>query len=447
MTRRKHRINWNPTRMHGRKHHRINIVDYLRSDSATLVADCKLFCRNMISASGSANGAFFEQRAREFLEGLILTCVRIHGQLEIRHILDAMYLIHKGGEEWLDFAFEMQEAGYPISARIEEEIANARNDSSGGYQGILGELFKAFACYSDPLLLDAVSPPYDFSYEQTTDPDIRYVISLMVQPGHVGPWNPALKGHFVAAKIYKSRAPLAPRQTWLLDEMAVLANGDSKGFALAADLYTVDAGMGIRPVGVIQSSKQLDTLIPNGESIITASAPVRCYFAVRDEKTATTLSNMLGMQTLVYDDEKEQARSRHAADQAMKRMLDGADSFGAMMDYAHHSEMAGMRSKMRRQLRTPAEILHMAPGKQIIFADGLCHPIEADRKIYYEQRFMAGKFHPNPYYPPLDKVRVKTRFGHAWKRVIREPVQPEHAGLPQFADGMWTYIEPLKWWE
>lgn len=447
MTRRKHRIYWNPTGMHQLPRHRINPVDFLRYDSPTLVSDCKVFCRNMVGASGSANAAYFEQRARgEFLEGLVLTCVRKHGTLQIPHLVHAINLIPKGGDEWLEFAFEMQESGFPISARIEEEIANARHDSSGGYQGILGELFKSFSCFSDPLLLESVSPPFDFSYAQTTEAERRYVISLLVRPEHTGPWSAAIKAHFVAAKIYKSRAPQAPRQTWLLDEIATLASGDSKGFPLAVDLFSVDAGMGIRPVAVTQTSKQLDALAPSGETIVTASAAVRNSFAVRDLNTATTLSNMLGTQTLIFDDEKEQARSRHAAHQALHRMLAGEDSMAAIVDYAHHSEMAAMSSKQQRLLMTPAEILMMAPDKQVIFADGLRHPIFADRKPYYEQRFMAGRFHPNPFYPPTDKVRVKTRFGHAWLRVIREPVNPAVAQLPQYADGMWSRIEQPKWW-
>ena len=92
-------------------------------------------------------------------------------------------------------------------------------------------------------------------------------------------------------------------------------------------------------------------------------------------------------------------------------------------------------------LRTPSEILNMPPDKQFIFCDGLQNPIYADRKPYYDQAFMAGRYHPNPYHPPLDKVRVKTLFGAAWKRVIREPVPQAFAHYPQYRDGVWSRIE------
>ena len=41
-----------------------------------------------------------------------------------------------------------------IAERVEEEIAAARQDSSGGFKGVLGEITRAFACLSDPVLLD-----------------------------------------------------------------------------------------------------------------------------------------------------------------------------------------------------------------------------------------------------------------------------------------------------
>lgn len=366
--------------------------------------------------------------------------------LTLPDLYQSINLIPRGGDAWNEFAFEMHECGFPLSARVEEEIQNARTDSSGGYQGILGELFKAFSCLSDPILLDSVSPPYDFSYAQMTDRKIRWRVGQLIRPEHVGPWGLVIKSHFLAARIYKSRAPEAPRQTWVLDECATLASGNSKGFPIVPQLFSVDAGLGIRPICVVQTGKQLDALGPNAQTIITASAAVQCRFAVRDLVSATDLSNRIGVQTLVWEDEKEQGRARHAADKALHRMMDGNDTFGAIIDFEHHSREATMQSKQMRLLRTPAEILTMADDKQIIFADRLPHPVEADRKPYYEQRFVQG-FHPNPYYPPQDRVRVKTRFGHAWLQVHREPVPAEFAHLPQWSDGFWYRIEPRRWWQ
>ena len=111
---------------------------------------------------------------------------------------------------------------------------------------------------------------------------------------------------------------------------------------------------------------------------------------------------------------------------------------------SHHDEMANHRSQQQRWLRTMDEIIGTPGNKQYIFADGLAHPIYADRAPYFDQRSMAGRFHPNPFHPPNDRVRIKKRFGHEWRRVIREHVPARYAQLPQFADGYWSYIEGFK---
>lgn len=428
-------IYWNPASLHGLPRHRINPVDYLRADSRTLVSDTKVLAENMIASSGSANSDFFEGRAREFLEAIVLTLVRLKGVLTLPDLYHALNLIPGGGDAWLDFAFEMAESGFPISKRIEEEIASSRDDSTGGFRGILGELFKAFACLSDPTLLESVSPPFDFSMSQLCESDQAYQFYMMPPAEFVGAWGPVIKALFVAGMIYKARAPSAPQQTWILDECAQLG-----AFPLAVKLFTYGAGIGIRPYAVFQSANQMKALGPDAETIITSSAALRITFAVRDLETATTTSRMLGAQTLDYHDPKQRAQSRHAQQQAVQALMNGGDPFAAAMNLAHHGHAAELPSKRQRLLRTPDEVLNTPPNKMYLFSDELLHPVYADRRAYIDQAFMAGRYHPNPYHPPVDRVRVKTWLGHAWRRVITEPVPLRFAHYPQYSNGYWSRI-------
>lgn len=432
---RKYGIYWNPARLHGLPQDRINPVDYLTIDSPSLVSDAKVLAENLIPLSGSANAAYFEGRAREFLEAIILTLARMNGVLTLPDLTRAVNLIPSANAAWLDFAFEMSESGFPLSARVEEEIAAARDNSSGGFSGIIGELFKAVAALSDPALMESVSPPYDFSLSQLCDSSRGYQLYLMPPAEFVEGWSPVIKALFVGAMIYKARAPSAPRQTWILDECAQLGN-----FPLVVKLFTYGAGIGIRPWAIFQSTHQMEALGKDAGNIIASSAALRSYFALRDIASAEAVSRMLGAQTLEYDDEAAQARSRHAKNQALNRLLGDDDPFGAGFEFAHHAHAESLRTKQHRLLRTPAELLVMPDDRQIIFADGISKPIWAGRRSYQEQRFMAGRYHPNPYHPPADRVRVKTLFGHEWRRVCREPVPPEFAHYPQYQDGTWSVI-------
>ncbi len=431
----KFNIYWNPLALHGLRRSRINPVDYLRRDSPTLVSDTKVFCENAIIVSGSGQALYFEGRARELLEAIVLTLVHVNGVLTLPDLYRVLNLLVMGGDSWLDFAFEMTECGFPVAERVEEEIAESRKDSSGGFKGILGELTRAVACLSDPVLLESVSPPYDFSLSQLTESDQAYNLYLMPPAEFVESWALVIKSIFVGAQIYKPRSPSAPRQTWMLDECGQLG-----AFPLVVKAFTKDAGAGIRPWAFFQSVKQMTALGPHADDIILSSAALQNWFGVRDEGTATLLSRMLGNETLRHADEQRQEAARQARMQAVQSILQGGDPFKAGIEMAYHARMGRVPNLTSRLLRTSDEILGLPDDRQIIFADGLSHAIWADRRAYYDQPAMAGRYHPNPHHPPQTHVRVMTRRGPVWRPVVTAPVPRALAHYPQYADGTWSYI-------
>ncbi len=426
---------WNPAGLHDLPQNRLNPVDYIHIDSPTLVSDTKVFVENAIPLSGSANALYFERRAQELAEAISLTLTELHGTLTLPDLYHTINLIAGGGEEWLNFAFEMSRSQFRMAQRVEEEIAASRDSSSNGFQGIMGELLKSFACLSDPILMASVSPPYDFSLAQLCESDQAYQFYMMPPAEFIDAWSPVIKSLFVGAMIYKSRKPQSPQQTWILDECAQLG-----AFPLAVKLFTYGAGIGIRPWAIFQSSKQMNKLGKDAENIITSSAALRSYFGVRDLETARTLSAMIGAETLEFQDAHKVAAANHAKQQALHAFMTGNDLIGAGLNYAHHKKQAEMPSKQHRLLRTPDELLNMPLTKQYIFTDSLSKVLYADRAPYYEQYFMAGRYHPNPYHPPPDKVRVKTRFGYEWRRVIQKAVPEAFKSYPQYQTKPYSVI-------
>lgn len=422
-------IYWNALRLHDLPHHRINPVDFLTADSPSLISDVKGLCLNLIPPSGSAQGIYFEGRAREVLEGVIVTLVHRHGVLLLKHLYDIINLIPGGGEKWLDFAYEMASGGYALSARVEEEIAASHESEAGGFKGILGEVFRAVSPLSDPVLMASVSPPFDFSFVDLCQDEQTYQVYLQVPAEVIDAWAPILKMFFVGAMVHKARSPSAPRQTWILDECAQLG-----GFPLIVKLFTYGAGIGIRPLAVYQSLDQLKATAPDAQSIIPASAACRIHFAIRDIGSATALAQMLGVQTLLYDDEQSQAAARHAKAQAVSSMMNGQDPMAAMLTYRHQQDNAHRQTKQQRQLRTADEVLATPDNRSYIFADGLAHPIYAERKAYWTQRGLH--YFPNPYHGPQDKVRVKAWIGTKWRKVVERPVEKRFAHYPQYATGL-----------
>ena len=432
---RKFCIYWNPRKVNGLPSHRINPLDYINVDNPNLISEIKTFIENAIPRSGAANSVYFEGRAHELVEGMTVTLVKRDGILTYPALYEAVNLLVRGGDKWLDFAFEMSESGFDIAERVEEEIAAAREDSSGGFKGILGEITRAFACLSDPVLLESVSPPYDFSFADLCRNSQTYNVYLMPDANFVETWSAVIKSMFVVAQIYKSRSPAAPRQTWVMDELGQLGK-----FPLAVKAFTRDAGTGIRPWGVFQAIKQMKELVPDGDSILPASAAVQTWFGVRDKNTASHLSQMIGYETLRYEDRHAVEAARQARMNMAQSVMRGGNPFQSAFDIAHKSRLAAIPKTVGRPVRTIDEVLGMPDDKMVMFADGLPNPLWADRKAYYDQPQMVGRFHPNPFFPPDTHVQVMTPRGPLWRSVITEPVPRQFAHYPQYQDGTWSYI-------
>lgn len=126
------------------------------------------------------------------------------------------------------------------------------------------------------------------------------------------------------------------------------------------------------------------------------AALLQSYFALRDIQSSRDISDMLGAQTLEFNDPLHQSRAKLARQQVFQSLMHGDDPFTAGMMLAQYKFEAGHRTKQRRPLQTPDEVMNANMGEQFIFTDDVAKPILANREPYYEQRFMAGRFHPNP---------------------------------------------------
>ncbi len=427
---------WNPLGLHNMPQSQINPVDYIHKNSRTLYSDVKVFTETMIPHSGAAQSEYFELRAREYLESIVLTLVEVSGALTLPDLYRVINLIPINNEEWLNFAFEMHASTIPLAVRVEEEIAASREDSTGGFRGILGELFKSFSALSDPILMASVSPPYDFSLGDLCSSDRFWQFYMMCPAEFIHAWAPVIKSMFVAAMVYKSRAPAAPRQTWILDECAQL-----KRFPLIMRMFTYGAGIGIRPWAVFQSTAQMNDIGRDAKNIITSSAGLQSYFALREIDSAKNVSDMLGSQTLEYDDPLKQGRAHLSRHGLFQSLMAGQDPIEAGMALRHFTYETQHRTKQRRMLQTPDEVMNAPSSTQFIFADEISKPIFASRAAYYDQKFMAGRYHPNPYHPPACKVRVKTRLGHRWRKIVKKPVPKRFADYPQYARGSWSKVK------
>jgi len=444
----RHGIYWSPVKMIGAPtQHRIATMDYIHADSPSLISDIQTFCQNWIPKSQGKNNVFFDGQAQLQLEAIIIGLVKRDGSVNLPALYEGVMLTGSGGEEFLErLGFYMHQCTeHAHVRRIEEKLAQLH--AQGGnetYDGIYGVMANSVACLSDPVLRESLTPypdgSYDFSFSDMIKDEHIYSLFICVPHENLQTWSPVIKSIFVAGRIWKSRNPFSKPQLWVLDECGNLGGE----FPLAVELFTIGAGIGIKPWAIFQSQKQIANLGANAEHILLSSAQTQQYFGVRDYETAQALSKRIGAETLHYEDQHAQARAKHSRLQALYGMLSGQDPIESLMRARHHAQLRETPQSQRRMVMNPDEIINMPSNEQLIFTDGIGAPIRCEKRNYYDQEFMAGTYLPNPYHPPNDMVKVKTRSGYEWLRVVTEPVPPFYAHLPQYKDGYWTRLAPMQ---
>lgn len=429
---------WNPYRMHDMPAHRVHFTSNLHKDNPYLESDIKTLCRNILPDSGSANSSYFEQRARAVLKAIIMTLIERDGVLHLSALFDAVQSMLIGDSEWGYFAWEMHHAMQKEIRAVEAEIQGSRKESGngGGIKGILGEVAKAIDWMSDEKVRASVSPPYDVTIDEMMASKTPFHFVMMPPGESLDNFVEAMRLINTSFYLAKARNPGGQPITMCIDEAAKFGKAP-----FIVDAFSIGAGLGIRPLAVYQSLAQMKATGPNAETIIPASAAVQLYFGIRELPTAQTLSQMLGKEQRYYNDTLRQFQARRAQQMAMDHIMRGGDMLATMHELGYQRRLATHQESMARDMMMPNEIMGMGDNEMLIFGDGLRYPIHGRRAPYYEQRFMARRYTPNPYHPPCDKVRVKAFFGHKWLPVRTEAVPARYAHLPQYAEGTWTHVE------
>lgn len=434
------RYTFNPFGLHGMPRHRINPLDILKPGDPRLYADCKAIAEALIPFAGGGNSFYFEQRARQWLETILRCSVLREGHVDFPMLYRIVNLIEGDPSGWADQLEYMLHAGDETARRTANEMLTKQQDTPKEFGAIMGTLYANLGWLDDPTLQASLTKP-DISLAALCDGAQPCSIFLIVPSEYLGLWSPLLRTIFAVTMRYKERRPQAPRVTMIVDEAGQLGH-----FEALLKSFTFGRGAGIRAWAVFQD---LGQIIRNyGASSLQSfigSAQVRQFFGVRDYQTAQLVSQMLGSETLNYDDVLRQNEARRHKRQAAMRFLSEADPMAALLDYRHYEEAAEIQAKQARMLMMPDEVLALPEDRQVLFISGKnLKPVLAHKYPFFSRPEMAGLYLPNPFHPPLDRVRVATRFGEKWLRVITEPVPPALRHLPQYQEGLISYVEGYR---
>lgn len=432
----------NPFGLHGLPRHRVNPWNILRPASPTLHADVKLLVADLIPLPAHGDD-YFGRRARELAEALVKTHVMTATDSQTRDAISLatfyelvnMMAIQTGWDALMQGMASMPDNDI---RRVAEEMDSKRREAPKEYSGIVGSLYEAVQALSIPAIRETLSGS-DFSLEALCEQDCN--VYLVIPAEYLGLLAPVQRAIFGSAILYKNRNPAAPGVLLVVDEAAQLGN-----FEALLRAYSYGRGMGLRTWSFWQDPGQIARNYGAAAlSGFIGSSQCRQFFGVRDFDTARLVSQMLGQQTLEYDDKLQQHAARTETRRIVHGLLEGGDPLAAGIGLAHSSFAARHRVKQPRALMLPEELLGMPEDEQVLFISGLgLAPIRPSKRPYFTRPEMAGGYLPNPFHPPHDRVLVAGPRGSKWVRVIREPVPAHLAHWPQHRTGEWSYPEGYR---
>lgn len=431
---------WNPFHLHDLPNHSCNPLDILDIRANNFHALCKFVVEGLIGLTGSANGQYFELRARDYLEKIIKSIVEQQGSVSLPKLMVVVNAIEADPAIWADQLEFMFSSSFADVRRVAAEMLAKQQDSLKEFGSIMGEIYAALGFLEDPNLCGSLEQS-DFSLKELCQSGRGTKIFINIPAEYLSLWSPLVRLFFTVSMLYKAAAPGAKRVMLLVDEAGQLGK-----FEALLRAFTFGRGAGVRAWAIFQDIGQImrnfDQAAVQG---FLGSAQMRQFFGVRDYQTAKLISDMLGMQTLSYDDTARQENERRKKMAAMQKFMEGGDPFSTAFEMAHYNKNAQLKAKQARHLMTPSEVLGMAEDQQLIFISGKSlRPILANKYPYFERPEMAGLYLPNPYHPPKDQVLIAKRFSTKSEKVVRERVSNKFASFPQYSSGTWAYVEGYK---
>lgn len=429
---------WNPKRLHGQPSHSINPLGDIQLDSPHLHTDIQIAAQDLIPLSGGGNSQFFELRARDWTSSLYKSRVEQDGFVSFPSFYRMVNKIEGDPNGWANELETMLTSRFEDVRRTASEMLVKQQEAPKEFGAILGEIYAHISFLSDPDLRASLEGG-DLALSDLVGNDQTIRLHLMPPAEYIELWSPVIRTMFSRLMNLKARAPKARQVLLLVDEAGQLGKAE---FLLRSFTFSRGAGVIVhalfQDIGQIRRNLGRDAVIS-----FMGSAVVRQFSAVRDFETAQLVSNMLGRETLIYDDHAVQARARREANARAESVLYGADPFEHGREYAHYEEEAHRQSKMQRPLMSPDEIMNMPEDQQIIFLSGKnLPPILANKYPYFTRREMAGSYLPNPYHPPLNKVRVKGWLKDKWLPVHTIVVPEKYRQFPQYQEqAHLSYVE------
>ena len=364
-----------------RRTHRWNPLSYVSTEPLQRVSDLQGIA-NLLYPDAGAEQKFWTSQARNAFLAFALYLYDHYeaqcrdGMPEELHLFPTLGRVFRlSSAEGIPARQHLQDlASRPfLGEHARRAFGNLLSQAEETFASILGSFREPLNPWIDPVL-DAATSGNDFLLD-----DVRrrpMTIYVGVPPHRLAEARPLLNLFFsqlinLNTRVLPGEDPSLRLQCLLLmDEFTALGRIDIIATAMA---YM--AGYNLRLLPVIQSMAQLDAVY--GKDVARAIATnhaMQVVFAPREQQDANDYSEMLGYTSL---------RRRNLTRGRRRR------------------DVSRSESEERRALMLPQELKAMDPAREIVFCEGLAHPVRCRKIRYYAEARYRARLLPPVDIPPL----------------------------------------------
>lgn len=452
-------VTWHDNLAHGREayainpfgigaypsiNHSLNLWGILKND-AHLFDNAKRIADMAMREEGSkGDNAWVRQSAVRWISRMLIAYVLIDERVTPFDLWQMINGFDSDDEVIKIWGRHVEGLPYEVHATF-LEIYSKKLDAPKEYGAIMGLIKDSLDWLSSPLVADSVSGDKDFlSYLPRPDKKLGVYYTL---PGGSGDANQSLTRMVVGiAQLHCVRANTGSRPLFYLEEAATC--GGAKFLKSAVSEFRKY----FRSVLVYQSHGQLTHHFgKSGAQEIMDSAGLQIYMGggIRDIDSARRLAETVGKTTIEIDDPMAQGGHAFKADTAMAdAMLEGGDPLAELYHQHHAKDQSSKQRKSGRYLIDPAEMMRQKETALVI-SPGSGTPPALAQKLprYWLNPAMAGRYGPDPLFPPLDRVSLRRRFrGQTTRPFIREAVPERFASMPNHMSGEAAYVKGYRTW-
>jgi len=366
-----------------------NPLDFIRDGDdrwgdAGLIAD-------MLIVKGKGDSFFWDNEARNFLQGAIVHVVESYPEGE-RNMAKVRQLLTGDKYQFAELVGDMSDSAHELVRRAASTFLRKEDKTQNN---VMAALNSQMTIWDDERLRRHMNRS-DFRFEDLKEETAT--IYFFIRPEELESCTPVMRlffGQALAAMTRNPKKPFAP-VTFLIDEFPRL--GRMKPIEEGISYL---AGYGVRLWLFAQDLGQIKSAYGDMAQSLFANCACRCFFGTSDPETAKLVSDMCGTMTVPVTTFSESAGT-------------GAGFGGKPRNEA--------LSYTSQPLMTPQEVMSMDRREQLVFIRDE-QPIKGIKVAYFEKPAFEGLYEEwNPEAAPMAES-VETELPESANADTDEPIE------------------------